>query len=787
MASVVGATLSEQHLAELRASAITDEQIEARGYETITNPRALRPALTGPMRVPGLLIPIRNTQGENVAWQLKPDTEWRDKAGKPAKYLTAGRTCLDVPEAARPYLLDPEAVLWITEGCKKVDSAVSHGIPCTIGVQGVWMWRQDGVALPDWDDITLKGRTCILAFDSDVMAKDSVRGALERLARYLEHRGSSVRYCLMPDLPGGSKCGLDDWFAAGHTRAGLEALIVDTLPGAEPEWEEPLPLDDPAGPPFPIDALPGVIGQFVGAVAVATQTPPGLAAVLALGTLSAAVRGRYVVSIPEHSWQEPVLIQTVAFAGSGERKSAVVRELTAPLASWEREKHLEDESQIQEWESRFRVLKKQLDSAEAAASKGRAPGASGPDPLDLDRQRQAAALELAEHVKKAMQPTRIVVHDITSEMAKQMIVEQGGALAVVEAEGTFFAILAGRYSDPKKSPPLEVMLTGHAGEPVTVDRKTGPALYTPRGHLTIAVACQPHIAETLGGTDGFRDRGGAARILPAFLASHVGNRDITSPAIPEDLLAAWNTGIRAILDHNPVRAADSGGYPTYAQLHLSQGAYTTFQAFRRWHEPQLRQSGNMGDFPDWGSKLPGAVLRLAALLHIATHERPEHVAISVASIEQAIALAGFFTEHARIMYRVMAGRSGQAAARQVLEALHRLAGAGGAVSRRDLHRALRGRREFELAKDLDGPLRLLEEYGWIHRTREQGDGPGRPSEIITLNPYGQWDKMDKTPETANSVHFVPLSIYQRAEESEAESDTADLAPTGTDGAYAEDI
>ena len=173
-------------------------EIAARGYETITNRHALPPLFTGNMRVSGLLIPIRNTQGETVAWQLKPDTDWIGKDGKPAKYLTAGRTCLDVPAAARPYLRDTEAVLWITEGCKKVDSAVSNDIPCTIGVQGVWMWRSDRVTLPDWDDIALKGRPCVLAFDSDVMRKAGVRGALEYLARYLEHRGAVVRYCILP-------------------------------------------------------------------------------------------------------------------------------------------------------------------------------------------------------------------------------------------------------------------------------------------------------------------------------------------------------------------------------------------------------------------------------------------------------------------------------------------------------------------------------------------------------------------------------------------------------------
>lgn len=81
-------------------------------------------------------------------------------------------------------------------------------------------------------------------------------------------------------------------------------------PGDEPvePWEPPIPLDDPAWPDFPLNALPDRLGALVAAVAASTQTPPGLAAVMTLGAISAATRGRYAVSIPEHDWSEPLVI-----------------------------------------------------------------------------------------------------------------------------------------------------------------------------------------------------------------------------------------------------------------------------------------------------------------------------------------------------------------------------------------------------------------------------------------------------------------------------------------------
>lgn len=579
----------------------------------------------------------------------------------------------------------------------------------------------------------------------------------------------------------GAKCGLDDAFASGCTRADVETMVVDALPNAETDWEEPIPLDEPAGPDLPIDAFPGQLGAFAEAVASSTQTPRSMAAVIALGAISAATRGRYAVDIPEHDWSEPVVIQVVAFALPGERKSAVVNEITAAISLWEREQRFENVQAIQEWMSRQRVLKKQLDVAEAAASKGRGPGEQGKSPEDLDRIRQAAAQELGEHENAVVHPTRIVADDVTPEKAKQMIVEQGGALAIISAEGTFFSILAGRYSE---SPSLEVMLNGHAGEPITVDRKTGPSLYTPRGFLTIAVACQPDVAESMGSVDGFRARGGAARILPAFLASAVGHRSIQANAVPADLRKAWDGNIRSILNHNPERPTDSAGYPQPCRLLLAGDAYRDFQDYRAWHEPQLKRGGSLGEIADWGSKLPGAVLRIAGLLHIATHERSEDHRIDAGTLRRAIEIGRYFTEHAKIMYRLMAGRRGQSDARQVLDAIRAL---GTPTTKREIHRKLQDRITFQKADLLNEPLKLLEEYGWI-RTEREGK-----SLAVHLNPYSFPDNADNGATNHHQVTELSVlsgfskQLYTKEQSDITAPERFGQAGTNSDGAFAGEV
>lgn len=201
-------TLSKKHHMELEAeSAISSEIVAERGYFTATTGRDVPDLFADYQRRPGLVVLIRDTTGNVVAAQLKADEPRYSKDGKLIKYDTAvnGRQCLDIPLRVRAFLGDPSLPLWITEGAKKVDSALSHGIPCIIGLQGVYGWRGRNeyggtTALPDWEAIALNDREVVLAFDSDVMTKAPVRGALDRLSAFLKQRGARVQYLVLPFL-----------------------------------------------------------------------------------------------------------------------------------------------------------------------------------------------------------------------------------------------------------------------------------------------------------------------------------------------------------------------------------------------------------------------------------------------------------------------------------------------------------------------------------------------------------------------------------------------------------
>jgi hypothetical protein len=199
-------TLSCKHRQELESeSAIDPVVIAERGYFTAYHPNMVPETFAEGQRRPGLVIPICDTTGRLATYQLKADDSRLNANGTPIKYDTAvhGQTCLDIPPRSRNYLPDPAVPLWITEGAKKVDAGLSQGILCIIGVQGVYGWRGRNsyggkTALPDWEAIALNDREVVIAFDSDVMTKASVRDALERLSAFLRQRGARVRYLLLP-------------------------------------------------------------------------------------------------------------------------------------------------------------------------------------------------------------------------------------------------------------------------------------------------------------------------------------------------------------------------------------------------------------------------------------------------------------------------------------------------------------------------------------------------------------------------------------------------------------
>ncbi|MCR4296247.1 MAG: phage/plasmid primase, P4 family [Elusimicrobia bacterium] len=226
--------LSPGHASALAASAISEAALSARGYYTASTGAELKALGFGPAQqlAPALVIPIHDVSGAVAMHVARPDAPRaigvkRDGTPRIAKYEFPARSrmVLDVPPASRQGLADPSGHLWVTEGSKKADAAVSAGL-CCVSIIGVWNWRGKNdlgglTALGDWEAVTLKDRNVYVVFDSDVMVKKEVHKALVRFKGFLGSRGAKVWIVYLPDGQGGAKQGLDDFLASGGTVAEL--------------------------------------------------------------------------------------------------------------------------------------------------------------------------------------------------------------------------------------------------------------------------------------------------------------------------------------------------------------------------------------------------------------------------------------------------------------------------------------------------------------------------------------------------------------------------------------
>lgn len=268
--------LLPQHLAMLKASAISIDVVEARGYRSMSS-RHNQPDLEAlgfskaQALVPGLLIPLWSIDGKVGGYQYRPDNPRKDKNGKPIKYETpkGQRNILDIPPTVREAVRQGQQVVFVTEGARKADAIASLGA-AVISLTGVYGWRgknKDGgyTALSDWEDIAIKGNVFILAFDSDILTKPEVHQALSRQKQFLDGRGAKrVRVLVLPQILSG-KMGVDDYiFETGATLKDLARLVVDELPLLNnPQSEaEPVHVTTLADVP-PLDELLNTVAAFI--------------------------------------------------------------------------------------------------------------------------------------------------------------------------------------------------------------------------------------------------------------------------------------------------------------------------------------------------------------------------------------------------------------------------------------------------------------------------------------------------------------------------------------------
>jgi hypothetical protein len=318
---------------------------------------------------------------------------------------------------------------------------------------------------------------------------------------------------------------------------------------------------------------------------------------------------------------------------------------------------------------------------------------------------------------------RLTADDVVPEQAATIMADQGGRLAILSAEGTFFSVIMGRYTNG--TPNVELALKGHAGDRVQVDRR-GRAELIERPALTIATTVQPTVLREIAAKPAMRERGVLARFLMSLPPDMVGSREITPDLVPDDVLRTYTGTIEQLI----VSLAE---WTDPLLLTLTPTALKLHTEWRAEIEPRLKQgTGDLEALRDWASKLPGATARLAGLLHLAEHPADGFRApVGEETMARAITQARYWTDHAMAAFGAMRAHPAIEDARAVLDWLRNRSEPASRFTQRDVHRAMT--RRFPSAADVAVPLRVLEDHGYVRRAAVPS-GPGRKPVIFDLHP-----------------------------------------------------
>lgn len=471
------------------------------------------------------------------------------------------------------------------------------------------------------------------------------------------------------------------------------------------EWPEPLPLDRGGGPqPYPLDALPGEIGEAVAEYLRYGQQPPAIVASSALAAVSLAVQGLADVARDDRL-VGPVSLSFLTIAKSGERKSGADKEFKAAIREWERDRRDALKPSIkaariehEKWEAERDAIKAQLRRADGV-------------------ERELVAEGLRQHLDCEPVipiPPRRTYEDMTPEALANELATGYPSAALWSDEGGVITGGRGMGRDSMLSYLASLSRLWDGGDLHQIRKQAG-SVHVEGRRLTVNLMIQPDIWREFMDRSGSMARGSgfAARYLVSAPVSTQGRRPYTPPpAGGLRSVARFKARLRVLLDLDP--PLDAEGRLAPPVLPLTREA---FDAWRRYHdetEIELGGAGAFADVPDFASKSAEQAARLAACLHIfASGPRGE---IGPDNIRRGVRIARWHLRESLRLFAVMGEPVEWQHARMLEEWL--AAHGGRATASEMARRGPNSIREQSARKAAAKVLTLLQRAEW----RQEADG-----------------------------------------------------------------
>ena len=647
-----------------------------------------------------------------------------------------------------PELLESIGQVFLVEGEKDVDRVLALGLIATTNPGGSNAWRKEYAE-------SLRGRNVVILPDND----DAGRKWCGVVKLSLKDVAASVKVVELPDLP--DKGDVSDWLNNSGSREELVKLaeqqseVLDALETiTESEWELPSPLGRFNLPKFPLEAFPEqlcALCEFCAAVAESYQVPVDLPAMLVLSVGGASLAKRVVVHVRGDHW-EPVNLFTVIALPPANRKSGVFRAVTEPLAHFERTEAERLATIIEQNRNQRIILEESLKHAQKQAAK-----AKKAEDIE-DYKEQASKLVEELNSLEILKSPQYMGDDATPESVALLLKDNGGRLALLSPEGDVFELMAGRYNSG--TPNIGVYLKGHAGDDIRVNRVNldHQAKFINKPALSIGVAVQPDVLRGLTLKRGWRGRGLLGRFLYSLPPSLLGHRNINPGPVEPNVSTAYHGKILDALRLEP--NIDETGDPYPHTVTVGSDALKEIDRFALEVEKQLAPGGDFASMGDWAGKLVGAVCRIAGIFHgliYAASGNPAKAQIDAETMLGAIAIGEYLIPHATAAFFEMGADPEIDFARRILEWVS--SEQISEFSKRDAFNSLRG--GIQKVNEIDKPLEILVNHGYIREVLQEHKGPGRkPSQKYKINPLWLAHNTHNThnnPTDLNSAYYAQFA------------------------------
>ena len=201
---------------------------------------------------------------------------------------------------------------------------------------------------------------------------------------------------------------------------------------------------------------------------------------------------------------------------------------------------------------------------------------------------------------------RIAVDDVTPESLVNQL-EENGTLLMISDEAGMLGNFSGRYSN--NIPNLDLLLKSWNGETYISDRATRASIVLKKPYMSICLACQPYVFDSMINNTAFRGSGLIARFVYCFPVSNIGSRRYDTQPVPEEVAENYKKLVYKLLNDKFAYHDEKELY-----LHFDGHAYQEFVDYYNNHiEPRLLT--DMAFCKDWGGKYHGLILRLCGIIH----------------------------------------------------------------------------------------------------------------------------------------------------------------------------